>query len=171
MNNKNGYLLTIGSAINDAILTNLSKRLNAEVVNSYGLTETGIISTTYQCKAIKGSVGKVYLPYKIEDGEVCVSGPTVIGEYMHHESIENFNDGWFLTGDLGYIDENGYLILIGRKKEMINRGGEKVSPFEIEAILSHFSKINEVVVFPYTNKNGFDEVACAVTLKENETMS
>ncbi len=78
-------------------------------------------------------------------GEVAVSGPGVIHGYAHGEN-RSFLGDWFLTGDLGRLDEDGYLFLTGRKSELINRGGQKVSPREVEEVLLDHPLVQDVAV-------------------------
>ena len=82
-------------------------------------------------------------------GEVCIRGPNVTGGYLNNPqaSREAFAGGWFHTGDQGYLDERGYLFLTGRLKELINRGGEKISPLEIDACLLSHPTVVEAVAF------------------------
>ena len=77
-----------------------------------------------------------------EDGEIGVKGPHVFRKYLNDVPAD-FRDGYFLTGDCGKIDDNGYIYLTGRKKEIINVGGKKVSPIEVENILNSFPAIIE----------------------------
>lgn len=81
-----------------------------------------------------------------EEGEVCVQGKHVISEYWQNEEASKFiKNNLIYTGDFGYLDEEGYLFLVGRKDEMINVGGEKVSPLEIESILKTIPGVLEVI--------------------------
>ena len=70
-------------------------------------------------------------------GEVSVRGASVVDGYLDNPEANaaSFRDGWFRTGDVGTLSEDGYLTLVGRIKELINRGGEKISPYEVEAAL------------------------------------
>lgn len=72
-------------------------------------------------------------------------GDHVISDYMDPQP-DAFHDGWFLTGDLGYFDEDGYLFVKGRSKDMINRGGEKVAPAGVQSVLSQLEFIAEIVI-------------------------
>ncbi len=78
-----------------------------------------------------------------EVGEICIAGPGVIQGYQHNEGQDAFQDGWFRTGDLGYLDEDGYLFIKGRQREVINRGGENIAPREIEETLQGYPLIRE----------------------------
>ena len=81
-----------------------------------------------------------------ETGEICIAGPGVIEAYSDHAGQEAFQDGWFRTGDLGYLDEDGYLFIRGRLREVINRGGENIAPREIEEVLLRHTALREVAV-------------------------
>ena len=79
-----------------------------------------------------------------ETGEICVAGPSIIDGYQNNSGREAFQDGWFRTGDLGYLDEDGYLFIKGRSREVINRGGENIAPREVEEVLTGHAAIREV---------------------------
>jgi acyl-CoA synthetase (AMP-forming)/AMP-acid ligase II len=104
-------------------------------------------------------------------GEVIVSGPSVITQYDGglEADTKSFVDGWFRTGDEGCIDEDGFLTLTGRIKEMINRGGEKISPSEIDAILLSHTTISEAVTFAVPHPIWGEEVAAAVVVSSSVT--
>lgn len=78
-----------------------------------------------------------------ETGEICVAGPCVIDAYYENEGKESFQDGWFRSGDLGYLDEDGYVFIKGRLREVINRGGENIAPREIEESLLTYPGVRE----------------------------
>lgn len=78
-----------------------------------------------------------------ETGEICVAGPAIIDAYYENEGKESFQDGWFRTGDLGYLDEDGYVFIKGRLREVINRGGENIAPREIEEAILTCSAVRE----------------------------
>jgi len=104
-----------------------------------------------------------------ERGEVCIFGPNVITGYENNPEANAtafFEGSWFRTGDQGVLDENGYLMLTGRLKEMINRGGEKISPREIDEVLLGHPSVAEAVCFGTPHPTWGEEVAAAVQLKE-----
>ena len=100
-------------------------------------------------------------------GEVVIQGPSVIGGYENNAeaNAKSFTDGWFRTGDQGILDAEGYLSLIGRLKEMINRGGEKIAPREIDDALLQHPAVGEAVAFGAPHPTWGEEVAAAVVLK------
>src|SRR5260370_38746047 len=104
-------------------------------------------------------------------GEVSIKGPNVFGGYEGNAeaNAESFSNGWFRTGDQGYLDGEGYLTLVGRIKELINRGGEKISPREIdEALLTH-PAVAQAGCFGIADRGYGGEVAAAVVLKGSAT--
>jgi acyl-CoA synthetase (AMP-forming)/AMP-acid ligase II len=102
------------------------------------------------------------------EGEVCVKyGPVTHGyEFRDHmdcdPNIEAFGDGWLRTGDKGWMDKDGYLYLSGRFKEIINRGGEKISPFEIEDVMRKHEAIQDVIAFAAPHEDLGEVVGVAV---------
>src|SRR5213075_2018504 len=84
-----------------------------------------------------------------ERGEVVIQGPNVVSGYENNPeaNAKSFTNGWFRTGDQGFLDEDGYLLLTGRLKELINRGGEKIGPREIDEVLLAHPAVAEAVCF------------------------
>jgi len=104
-------------------------------------------------------------------GEVVIRGPNVTAGYRNNEkaNAEAFTGGWFRTGDQGVIDADGYLTITGRLKEIINRGGEKVSPREVDDVLMDHPAVAQVVTFALPHDKLGEEVAAAIVLKDGET--
>ena len=106
-----------------------------------------------------------------EDGEVAVRGPSVVDEYLGNPAATaaSFRDGWFRTGDVGKLSADGYLTLVGRVKELINRAGEKISPYEVEeALLSH-PAVAEAAAYPMPDEKYGEQVAVVVVLQGEAT--
>lgn len=167
-NNLLKFISVGGARIDDGLHEKTRKLLNTELVHTYGSNEAGNIASTFKNPRgfKKGSVGIIMNHnYKIHDGEILVKGPTVFRGYLNASNEEVFIDGYFRTGDSGYIDEDGYLFITGRIKEMINRGGEKVSPYEVEDKVMALGKYEECAVFPFPGENGVEEVGLIVALK------
>jgi acyl-CoA synthetase (AMP-forming)/AMP-acid ligase II len=104
-------------------------------------------------------------------GEVVVRGPNVMRGYRNNPEANAaaFIDGWFRTGDIGVIDNDGYLALTGRIKDLINRGGEKISPAEVEAVLLEHPAVAEAAVFGVPDPKYGEEVSAAVVLRRAVT--
>jgi len=152
-----------------AVLEELENIFNAPVIESYGLTECGMIA----CNPLppgKRKVGSVGVPTLVDlavmDEEVVVRGACVMQGYENNAAAneESFKGEWFKTGDQGFIDADGYLFLTGRIKEIINRGGEKISPQEVDAILMNHPSVDQAVTFAVPNEVLGEEVAAIVVL-------
>jgi len=106
-------------------------------------------------------------------GEVAIQGPNVIEGYENNPeaNASSFTNGWFRTGDQGFLDEAGYLTLTGRIKELINGGGEKIAPREIDEVLLSHPAVAEAVAFGMPHATWGEEVAAAVVLREAQPES
>jgi acyl-CoA synthetase (AMP-forming)/AMP-acid ligase II len=107
------------------------------------------------------------------EGEVWVLGPTVARGYLGNPAAtpQSFVVGWFRTGDLGAIDQDGYLFLTGRIKNIINRGGEKISPEHVEAVLTQCRGVTEAAVFAIPDATYGERVGAAVVVAEGESVA
>jgi acyl-CoA synthetase (AMP-forming)/AMP-acid ligase II len=103
-----------------------------------------------------------------ELGEVVIRGRNVTAGYENNvrANADAFTNGWFRTGDQGVIDADGYLRLTGRLKELINRGGEKFSPLEVDAVLMDHPAVAQCVTFAVPHDKLGEEVAAAIVLRE-----
>ena len=101
-------------------------------------------------------------------GEVVIRGMNVTSGYENNPqaNAQSFTNGWFRTGDQGVMDEGGYLSITGRLKEIINRGGEKISPREVDDVLMDHPAVSQVVTFAIPDKKLGEEIAAAVVLRE-----
>ncbi|EIE20280.1 acetyl-CoA synthetase-like protein [Coccomyxa subellipsoidea C-169] len=101
-------------------------------------------------------------------GEVCILGPNVTKGYINNPNAnqEAYAGGWFHTGDQGFLDEDGFLTLTGRLKELINRGGEKISPLEVDSALLGHPLVNEAVSFGAPDEKYGEVVAAGVVLSK-----
>jgi acyl-CoA synthetase (AMP-forming)/AMP-acid ligase II len=104
-------------------------------------------------------------------GEIVIRGGNVTKGYENNDkaNAEAYTNGWFRTGDQGQMDADGYVSLTGRLKEIINRGGEKVSPREVDEILMDHPAVAQVVCFGMPHPKLGEEVAAAVVLREGHT--
>lgn len=106
-----------------------------------------------------------------EIGEICIKGSNVTNGYENNPEAnkQSFVNDWFRTGDEGFFDEDGYLKISGRLKEIINKGGEKISPLEVDNILMDFPAIDQALCFGYKDKMLGEDIAVAIKLKENKS--
>ena len=161
------------------VLAELGELFDAPVIEAYGMTEATHQMCANPLPPAAAKPRSVGVPTGIElavlddrdrprapgeRGEVSIKGPTVIDGYENNPDANEaaFCGGWFRTGDEGYLDDDGYLFLTGRLKEQINRGGEKVSPLEVdEALLGH-PAVAQAVTFAMPHPRLGEEVAAAV---------
>ncbi|MGA2368919.1 MAG: AMP-binding protein [Dehalococcoidia bacterium] len=165
------------------------EKTGTDILEGWGMTETG--ATT--CGNIPGlppkygSIGKCMvkadtmsivddedhelLPGKI--GEIAIKGPTIMKGYwnMPKETEEALRSGWMHTGDVGYMDDEGYFYITDRKKDIIIRGGENVSPREVEEVLLQIPQIMDVGVIGIPDKVYGEEIKAFCVLKKDETVS
>jgi long-chain acyl-CoA synthetase len=176
-----------GQAMPVEVMEKFEAAFDIEVLEGYGLSETCAVGTfNYPGARKPGSIGKPVegIEVKIVDddrkevpqgdiGEIAIKGPNVMREYWNKaEATEkDLLDGWFHTGDMGHIDEDGYVFIDDRKKDMIIRGGENVYPREIEEVLYQYDGVEEVAVIGVEHERLGEEVAAAVVLKEKDSVS
>lgn len=175
------FIRSCSASLPPQTMAEMEEKFGVPVLEAYGMTEAAhqMASNPLPPGARKpGSVGsgtgvsiailneKGDLLPTGEKGEVSIKGPNVIQGYENNPqaNLESFTNGWFRTGDEGYLDADGYLTLTGRIKELINRGGEKISPREIDEVLLMHPTVAEVVCFAMPDRVYGEEVAAAVVL-------
>jgi long-chain acyl-CoA synthetase len=164
---------------------NFEKLTGARILEAYGMTEATVVITInpFKGKWKEGSVGlplpdvvvkfvdvekpEAELPYG-KEGEIVVKGPQVMQGYWNNmeETTSMIKDGWLYTGDVGYMDEDGYLFLTSRKKELIKPSGHQVWPREVEEILAKHPSVIEVCVAGIPDPIQTEAVKAWVVLKE-----
>ena len=174
------FARSCSSALSPRLMRDAEARYGVPMIEAYGMTEAGHQMTSNPlppAARLEGSVGiSAGAEIRVVDaegrdvapgaaGEVAIRGPGVTPGYLNNEraNAEAFFDGWFRTGDEGTL-EDGYLRLRGRLKEMIIRGGENISPHEIEAVLLAHPGVGEAVVFGVDDDKYGQTVAAAVVL-------
>ena len=175
------FIRTGGTAPDPELLRELEALSGVPVLDGYGATETGCVTRSTVRSRKAGSVGRsVGTEIAILDeagnilgpstpGEIAVRGPNVVSGYLDdaEANARAFRAGWFHTRDLGYLDDDGFLFLTGRIDEVINRGGQKVLPQEVEAALRGHPAVKEAAVFGVAHKTLGHEVAAAVVLNSS----
>ena len=180
------FLRSSSSSIPPQVITELEAVFGSPLIEAYGMTEA-----THQmasnplppAKRKPGAVGLAAGPeVQIMDeagnilapdtvGEIVIRGANVTTGYENNPkaNAEGFTNGWFRTGDQGVKDAEGYVSLTGRLKEIINRGGEKISPREIDEVIMDHPAVSQVVCFAVPHPKLGEEVGAAVVLKEGAT--
>lgn len=163
--NKLEVVVCGGAFLEDEVI-NTFEQIGVIVLNGYGITECSpVVSCNKKRKFKRGTIGvsgaHPYCEVKIEDGEICVKGTIVTkGYYKDMESTKTiFDNGWLKTGDLGYIDEEGFLVITGRKKNLIIlQDGNNIVPEEIEKHFMKYSIVKNVMID-------------SIKIKENEVLA
>ena len=170
------------------VLAELEQAFRAPVIEGYGMTETCLYATSNPLPPLARKIGSVGIAVGAEvaildengallpagqRGEIAVRGANIMTAYENNPSAnaEAFIDGWFRTGDQGYLDRDRYLYITGRLKETINRGGEKISPGEVEELIAKHPEVAAAVVFAVPHPTLGEDVAAAVVLRNDSGSS
>jgi acyl-CoA synthetase (AMP-forming)/AMP-acid ligase II/acyl carrier protein len=176
------FVRSSSAALPPSVMEELERVFDAPVIEAYGMTEAShqVASNPLPPRPRKpGSVGVAVGPQIAimgedsrllpagETGEVVIRGPSVMRGYESSPEVNEqaFADGWFRTGDQGRLDEEGYLYLAGRIKELINRGGEKIAPREVDEVLMAHPAVAQAATFAMPDPRLGEEVAAAVVLR------
>jgi len=190
------FIRSSSASLPPQVMAALEETFGAPVIESYGMTEATHQMTSNPLPPAPrkpGSVGVAAGPaVRLADeaepallpaddpaaiGEVVISGPNVTTGYDANPeaNAKSFFEAegrrWFRTGDQGVLDAEGYLRITGRLKEIINRGGEKVSPLEVDEVLMDHPAVQQVVTFAVPHPKLGEEVAAAVVLREGESVT
>jgi acyl-CoA synthetase (AMP-forming)/AMP-acid ligase II len=178
------FIRSCSAALPAEMMAKMEQVFGAPVLEAYGMTEAShqMASNPLPPKDHKAnSVGqgtgvKIGIMNEAGDllgvaerGEVVIQGPNVVSGYENNPeaNAKSFTNGWFRTGDQGFLDRDGYLLLTGRIKELINRGGEKIGPIEIDEVLLAHPAVAEAVCFGVPHPAWGEEVEAVVVLKED----
>lgn len=187
-NSRLRFIRSSSSSLPPQVMAELEATFEAPVIESYGMTEAAhqMTSNPLPPRPRKpGTVGvaagpevaimgeKGLLTEAGAVGEVVIRGPNVTPGYENNPkaNAEGFAHGWFRTGDQGLLDGEGYLTIAGRLKEIINRGGEKISPREVDEVLMDHPAVAQVVTFALPHAKLGEEVACVVVLRDGAEAS
>jgi oxalate---CoA ligase len=182
------FIRSAAAPLPPKLLAELEAAFGSPVIEGYGMTECYPITSNPlpPGKRIAGSVGVVAAGTEVaildsadhslscgEIGEIIVSGPQVTRGYLNDpdDNRNTFVNGWFRTGDLGNLDDEGYLFVTGRLKEVINRGGEKISSREVDEVLLEHAAVIEAASFPVAHPTLGEDVAAAVVLREDASVT
>jgi oxalate---CoA ligase len=176
------FARSCSSALPGPLMEAFEQRFGVPLVEAYGMTEAAHQMSSNPLPPGERRASSVGLPTGTEIaildeswsplprgavGEVCVRGPGVVDGYRANPeaTAASFRDGWFRTGDSGSLSDDGYLSLAGRIKELINRGGEKISPHEVEDVLLSHPDVVEAVAFALPDAKYGEAVGVAVVVR------
>ncbi len=177
------FIRSSSASLPPQVMASVERAFGVPVIESYGMTEAAhqmASNPLPPAPRFAGSVGIAAGPemaVMAEDGailpagclgEIVIRGRNVTSGYENNPAANAgaFTDGWFRTGDQGIIDDAGYLRLTGRLKELINRGGEKISPVEVDTVLMDHPAVAQALTFALPHDKLGEEVACAIVLAE-----
>lgn len=163
------------SAVDEDLLGRIAERIpGARTGIFYGASEAGRISALFhdQLAGRADSVGRAVEPGRIriaEDGEILFTGPTLMNGYlgMPEATEAAIEDGWYHTGDLGSEDDEGFVRITGRKREVIRSGGETISPVEVETAIGHLPGVEDLAVIGVPDPRWGEVVCAAVVLTDD----
>ncbi|MGB5705549.1 MAG: AMP-binding protein, partial [Arenicellales bacterium] len=182
------FIRSASASLPGSVLKELEQTFSAPVIEAYGMTEAAHQIATNPLPPGERKPGSVGLGadssvsiigannhnlHAMERGEVMIRGDNVTSGYLDNEEA-NHNalfEGWLKTGDEGYLDKDGYLFLTGRLKEMINRGGEKIAPREIDEVLLEHPAVFQAVAFSMPDDYVGEEVAAVVVTDPNVSVT
>jgi oxalate---CoA ligase len=182
------FIRSASAPLPPAVMEQMELTFNSPVIESYGMTEATHQIASNPLPPRVRKAGSVGIPVGTElaviddrgnllptsqAGEVVIRGPNVTRGYESNPAANTraFQAGWFRTGDQGVLDADGYLRLTGRLKELINRGGEKISPLEVDEVLLSHPAIAQAVTFAIPHPKLGEEVGAAVVLREGQGLS
>jgi long-chain acyl-CoA synthetase len=177
-----------GSAMPVELLRGFEKAFECKILEGYGLSESSPVASFNHADRERkpGSIGTPIAGVEMrvvdedraevpqgEVGEIVIRGYNVMKGYWHRPdaTAETIIDGWLHTGDMGYVDEDGYFFIVDRKKDMIIRGGYNVYPREVEEVLYEHPDVREAAVLGVPHDEYGEEVAAAVSLKDGASVS
>jgi long-chain acyl-CoA synthetase len=181
------YVICGAAPLSVELLTAFSQRFGIRILEGYGLTETACVASInpFYGDRRAGSIGLSLRGQQMEIrgqdgdrrdpgqyGEIVVRGPNVMQGYLHDPAAtaETIRDGWLHTGDIGYMDEDGYFFIVDRSKDMIIRGGENIYPREIEEVLYQFPGVLECAVIGVPDPVRGEEVLAILVAADGHSL-
>jgi len=182
------FVRSATSAMPPQVLSELEEVFRVPVVETYGMTEAASQITSNLLPTGTRKPGSAGLPVGLrlrivgqsgerlpdgQTGEIVIRGPSVITGYEQTADVNAnaFHEGWLRTGDLGYLDSDGFLYIAGRLKEMVNRGGEKIAPREIDEAMLEYPGVAQVAAFGVAHPTLGEDLAVAVVPKKHGSLT
>ena len=182
------FVRSSSSSMPPQVIAELEATFHAPLIEAYGMTEASHQMASNPLppgKRIPGTVGLAAGPEVAimneqgdllppgQTGEIVIRGENVTPGYEKNPgaNAEAFNNGWFRTGDQGIMSAEGYITITGRLKEIINRGGEKISPREVDEVLMDHPAILQVVTFAFPHDRLGEDVAAAIVLRDGASLT
>ncbi len=182
------FVRSSSSAMPLRVMQGLEELFHVPVIEAYGMTEAAHQISSNPLPPGQRQVGSVGLAagpeVSIMDehgnllscgevGEIVIRGANVTSGYQYsaESNQESFEGDWFRTGDQGYIDRDGYLFITGRLKEIINRGGEKIAPREVEDVILNHRAVAEAIAFAVPHETLGQDVAVAIVPRQNDAVT
>ncbi|MHA1661068.1 MAG: SDR family NAD(P)-dependent oxidoreductase [Promethearchaeota archaeon] len=179
-NNKLRFIRSSAAILPPKIQSKIKFLFGVDIIDSYGMTEALEVACSYLKKKI-GSVGKATASeIAIVDknnkfiksdkiGEILIKGENVFHGYYKQANKNYFYKGWFRSGDLGYMDNDGFIFIVGRTKEIVNRGGNKIIPAEVDKVLMKHPFVKTAVSFSVPHSSLGEDLAVAIKLNKKLT--
>lgn len=181
------YCVSGGSAMPLKVLQAFEERFGAPIYEGYGLTETTVSVATNTIAARKpGSVGRPYpgVDLKIADdegrelppderGEILVRGPNIMRRYLNrpYDTSEALEGGWLHTGDVGYVDREGFLYVVDRKRDLIIKGGYNIYPREVEDVIYQLPQVAEAAVVGIDDEAKGEHVRACISVRPGAVLT
>ncbi|CAL3967388.1 unnamed protein product [Diplocarpon coronariae] len=183
------FIRSCSSPLSPTVFHQLEEAYSAPVLEAYAMTEAAHQMTSNPLPPAKRQPGSVGIGQGVEirildqagkevpqgsEAEICIRGENVTKGYLNNSQANKSSftaDGFFRSGDQGKKDKDGYVIITGRIKELINKGGEKISPIELDNVLARHPKVGEAVSFAIPDEMYGQEVAVAIVAKSGENVS
>ena len=183
------FIRSCSSPLSPKTFYELEKAFNAPVLEAYAMTEAAHQMTSNPLPPAKRFPGSVGIGQGVEvkildqsgkevpqgsEAEICIRGENVTAGYLNNPEANKTSftkEGFFRTGDQGKQDEDGYVIITGRIKELINKGGEKISPIELDNAIAQHPLVNEVVSFAIADEMYGQDIGLAVVLKDGKQIT
>ena len=173
------FLRSVAAPLPENLMADLEDAFQVPVIQTFGMTEAAPLITTNQLPPGQRKAGSTGTPLGCDvavmdeagrrlpigqTGQIAIRGPNVFSGYENDPETNSdcFRNGWFYTGDKGYFDDDGFLFITGRIKELINRGGEKICPTEVEEAVLRHSAVQQVAAFSVPHPRLGEDVGVAI---------